>query len=402
MIFSLAEVLLLCMLVDWLFRACRLPGFVGMLLVGFTLGPGGLNRLDPSLLHIGIDLRILALMVIVLRAGFALRPSVIRALGLPLLFLCFVPSLIEAAIISTLSRHLLGFTWPEALMLGFIIPAVSPAVVVPLMIQYIEEKRGHTHRVPSLVLAASSLDNIFNVLMADLMIRQYAQPSSVLPSSLASIPLSLGLGLLLGFLLGQLLIRLFEIYNPRATKRTLLVVTGGLLLYRLEKVMAGSLSFSALLAVLVMGCVILERRERFAREISAKLNKIWIFAEIALFSVVGAQFNLTAALSTGLTGILLIVTGLAGRISAVFACLAGALPWGERLFAAAAFVPKASVQAALAGIPLSVMISMQVNPEPGEKILALSVLSILLTAPLGAWLTRTTAERFLPPEQDVV
>jgi len=396
LIFSLAEILLLGMLVDWVLRGIGLPGFVGVLALGFALGPQVVNRLDPALIGIGPDLRLMALIIIMLRAGFSLRLSVVGSMGWRLALLAVTPSLAEAALIFWAARAWLGFTAPEALMLGFIIPAVSPAVVVPMMLRFIDERCGAARRAPEMMLAAASIDNVFNVLMADIAIRLYSKTSESFGHALSALPVSLMMGAIVGVAAGSLLMRIFERYNPRATKRTLLVIAGSLLFYRLEKVLAGQIPFSGLMAALVMGAMILEYRERFAHEIAAKLGKIWIFAEIMLFAMVGAQFQLSAAAGCGIAGMAILLCGVTVRIVATLGVTAGSLfPFGERIFFAASNLPKASIQAAFAGVPLALMQSMGIPVAPGETILALAVGSILVTAPIGAWLIPRVADRFL-------
>lgn len=396
MIFSLAEILLLGMLVDWALRGIGLPGFIGVLALGFALGPQAANRLDPALVGIGPDLRLMALIIIMLRAGFSVRLSAVRSMGWRLALLAVVPSLAEAALVIWAARAWLGLGTPEALMLGFIIPAVSPAVVVPLMLRCIDEKSGPARRAPEMMLAAASMDNVFNVVMADIAIRMYTGGSDTVGQALTGIPIALVSGAATGVLSGCLLVRLFERFNPRATKRTLLVIAGALLFYRLEKLIAGFLHFSGLMAALAMGAMILERRERFAHEIAAKLGKIWIFAEIMLFAMVGAQFQLSAAVGCGLVGMGIILCGVAVRTVATLGVTSGsALTFGERSFLAVSNLPKASIQAAMAGVPLAAMQKMGVSVAPGETILALAIGSILLTAPVGAWLIPCAAARYL-------
>lgn len=396
MIFSLAEILLLGMLIDWVLRGIGLPGFIGVLALGFALGPQVANRLDPALIGIGPDLRLMALIIIMLRAGFSLRLSAVRSMGWRLALLAIAPSLAEAALIFWAARAWLGFTAPEALMLGFIIPAVSPAVVVPLMLRFIDERRGAARRAPEMMLAAASIDNVFNVIMADIAIRMYSRSTETLGHAIAGLPISLIAGAVAGIVSGAIVARLFERFNPRATKRALLVIAGALLFYRFEKLLAGCIPFSGLMAALAMGAMILERQERFAHEIAAKLGKIWIFAEIMLFAMVGAQFQLSAVENCGMAGLLIIVAGIAVRIAVTGAATSGAgLEKGERIFMAASNLPKASVQAALGGVPLVLMQGMGVPVGPGEAILALSIVSILVTAPLGAWIIPLAASRFL-------
>lgn len=393
MIFSLAEVIIACMLGDWVFRRLHLPGFVGMLLVGFAFGPNGLDLLHPSLLQIGTDLRIMALIVIMLRAGFSLRPKVVGELGWPVVWLSFVPSLLEAVAVTVAARHLLNLQWQEAAMLGFIIPAVSPAVIVPLMIDLIERSTGAAKRVPTLVLAASSLDNIFNVIVADILFRCYADQKNSIGASLAVVPVAVIAGVLVGWGFGRLLVGFFERFNPRATKRALLLIAAALTFHHVEKASAGAIPFSSLVAVLIVGGVVAEQRAHYAHEILSKLGKIWVFAEVALFAIVGAEFKPAAALQAGMLGLVVILCGVIVRMVGVALSTRSSCPVSVQAFVAISFLPKASVQAALAGMPLAIMRQLGFDSAPGEIILALGVLSIILTAPLGAWLIPIMARR---------
>ena len=397
---NLAELILLGLLVDWVFRKCRLPGLIGMLLLGVVAGPCVLKVLAPDFLAASGDLRRMALIVILLRAGFELSREALTKAGWRTLLLSFIPGICEGTAITLLGPHFLPLTTMEASLLGFILAAVSPAVVVPLMIHFIEEKRGAKKAIPTMVLAAASLDDVFAITIFSILLGIYSGHAVSIGGALAGIPISILLGVGVGFLSGWILLKLFERFNPRATKRALILLGVSILLVRAQQLLENYVPFAALLAVMAMGFLILAKRERMAHELSSKLGKIWVFASILLFTLVGAQVELTVVLHAGLAGLGLVGCGLVIRSIGVLLCLIGSpLNRGERLFTVVAYWPKATVQAAIGAVPLGVMIQMGRDPAPGHIILAVAVLSILFTAPLGAAATAWAGRRFLAVDE---
>ncbi|MBI9019743.1 MAG: cation:proton antiporter [Verrucomicrobia bacterium] len=397
---NLAELILIGLLVDWVFRKFRLPGLIGMLLLGVVAGPCVFNLLAPDFLATSQDLRLIALIVILLRAGFELSREALKKAGWKTLFLAFIPGIFEGTAITLLGPRFLPLTTLESALLGFILAAVSPAVVVPLMIRFIEERRGAKKAIPTMVLAAASLDDVFAITIFSVLLGLYTGHSVQLGGALAGIPVSILLGIGIGALTGWLLLKLFERFNPRATKRTLIVLGVSILLVRLQYLLENTVPFAALLAVMALGFVILEKREHMAHELSSKLGKIWVFASILLFALVGAQVNVEVALNAGLAGLALIVCGLIARSLGVLCCLArSSLNRGERIFVVVSYWPKATVQAAIGAVPLGAMLRMGRDPAAGNIILAVAVLSILLTAPLGAAVTAWAGRRFLSVDE---
>ncbi len=393
---SIAEMILLGLLADWIFRKLRFPGLVGMLLLGVLFGPFVLNWLAPDFMLVSSDLRMMALIVILLRAGFELSREALSKVGKQTLLMSFVPGVCEGSAIALLGPLFLPLTHLESALLGFILAAVSPAVVVPLMIRFIEERRGAKKGIPTMILGAASIDDVFAITIFSVLLGFYNGQSVNIGRALAGIPVSILLAVGIGLLLGWMLYRLFERFNPRATKRTLIVVGVSILLVRIQQLLEGTVPFAALLAVMALGFIILEKREHMAHELSAKLGKVWIFASILLFTLVGAQVNLPVALDAGLAGLGLIVCGLVARSAGVLLCLIRSpLNRNERLFAIIAYLPKATVQAAIGAVPLTVMTQMGRNTAPGNIILAVAVLSILFTAPLGAWVIAWAGPRLL-------
>lgn len=396
MALGIAELVIICLLVDWAFRSLRMPGLIGMLLVGILFGPYVLNLLAPELLAVSPDLRMIALIVILLRAGLELSRDTLNRVGRMVLLLSGIPALFEGATITLLGPHFLPLTYMESAILGAILGAVSPAVVVPLMIDFMQKRMGAEKGIPTLVLAASSIDDVFVIVIYSVLIGMYTGQHVSIAWKLAGIPVAIVLGIAVGLAVGWVLYRLFDRFDPRATKKVLIVLGISILLVDLEHRLEGIVPFAALLAVMAIGFIILEQREHQAHELSAKFGKIWVFAEIILFTMVGAQVNVHVALQTGLAGAALIALGLVGRSIGTYVCTLGSnLTFAERMFVVISYIPKATVQAAIGAAPLAAMAAAGMATAPGEIILAAAVLSILLTAPLGAWAIAYAGNRIL-------
>lgn len=400
MALSLAKIIIFSLLIDWLFRKVRIPGLVGMLLVGVSLGPFALGWLSPEMLTIAADLRLIALIVILLRAGFQLSRDTLNRVGYLAFRLSFIPATFEATAIILLGPHLLGLTYLESALLGFVLSAVSPAVVVPFMIRFIEQGKGVKKGIPTLVLAGASLDDVYVITVYSALIGIYTGQKVNIIWKLAGIPLSICLGIGFGLLMGCLLYRLFERFNPRATKRVLIILGLAILLVQFEHLIKNYLPLASLLSVMAIGFIMLEKREGMAHEISSKLAKIWVLAEILLFVMVGAQVNIPVALRAGLAGATLLGLSLMARSLGTYLCVTGTnLTFRERMFVVISYLPKATVQAAFGAAPLAAMKLAGLNTAPGEIILAVAALSILLTAPLGALGIALAGERFLETDQ---
>ena len=400
---SIAEIIILGLLADWFFRQFRLPGLIGIMLVGVLLGPHLLGYLDPGLLAIGSDLRLIALIVILLRAGFELSRRTLHQVGTRALLLSFIPALAEGAAITLAGPQLLGLTTMESAILGSVLAAVSPAVVVPMMLRFNTRRMGAEKGIPTMIIAASSGEDVFAIVVFGVLIGLHTVQQARIGWTLAGIPVSIALGVLAGLGCGVLLYRLFDRFNPRATKRVLVIIALVILLVRAERLLEAWMPFTALAAAMAIGFVILEKREPMAHEISAKLAKIWVFAEIILFALVGAQVNLPMVWRAGAAGAALIGIGLAARGLGMLLCLAGSrLTLPERLFVVVSFIPKATVQAAIGAAPLMALRAAGLPAAPGELILALAVLSIVLTAPAGAIAIALLGERVLAVAPDSV
>lgn len=396
--FGLAELLILGLLADGLFRRLGVPGLIGMLAVGLLLGQAGLGLIDPKLLALSADLRQLALVVILLRVGFGLSLGTLKQVGRRVLLLAWIPAAVEGFTISLVAQPLLGLSWLEAALLGSVIAAVSPAVVVPLMLRLIEQSRGTAKAIPQMVMAAASLDDIAVIVVNGVLLGLLVQQSNDLPLQLLRLPVGLLLGAGTGAGLGWLLIRWIERFRPQANRQVLLVLALSLLLLRLQTSINGLVPFTGLVAAIALGMLLLELRPNLAQPIATRLSSIWVFAELVLFTLVGAQVNLGVAWRSGLAGLAVLAIGLVARSIGTLLCLIGSdLSAGERLFVTVAYIPKATVQAAIGTVPLMAMQTAGLPSGPGEIILAVAVLSIVTTAPLGAWLSSLVADRVFPP-----
>jgi NhaP-type Na+/H+ or K+/H+ antiporter len=391
---SIALIVLLGLISDYLLKKVKLPGLLGMLIVGVLCGPYVFNLMRPELMKVSADLRMVALIVILLRAGLEIRKDTLNRVGKIALLMSCIPAIFEGVVITFIAPLLLGISYLEAAILGAILAAVSPAVVVPLMINFIDKKRGTKKGIPTLILGASSVDDVFVIVVFTILIGMYTGSHTNLFIKLLEIPESILLGIAAGALSGYILFYLFRIYKLRATKMTLVVIAVSILLTWLEEELKTRVAMSALLGVMTVGFILLEKAEIMAHKISQKLSKVWIFAEIILFVFVGAQVNIKVAWDAGLAGAVLIFIALIGRSIGTYISVIGAdLNFKERLFCVISYIPKATVQAAIGAVPL------EAGVKGGEIILAVAVLSILLTAPLGAIGIMITGDRWLAKEK---
>jgi len=395
---SLALIALLGLYANYLFEKVKLPGLLGMLFIGILCGPFVFDIIQPELLKVSADLRMVALIVILLRAGLELRRDTLNRVGRPALLLSSVPALLEGLVITVLAPPLLGITYMESAILGSILAAVSPAVVVPLMIRLIDKNRGTKKGIPTLLLSASSVDDVFVIVIFTILLGMYFGTGGPVWLKLLEIPESIILGIIVGAVAGYILFHVFERYRLRATKMTIIIISAAVLLTWLEEELKVKVAMSALLGIMTVGFIILEKTEIRAHKISQKLAKVWIFAEILLFVLVGAQVDVKVAWTAGIAGSILIFTALIARSIGTYISLTGTdLNLREKLFCVISYIPKATVQAAIGAVP------MEMGVEGGDVILAVAVLSILLTAPLGAIGITLTGEKWLskdpPPEK---
>ncbi len=376
---DLAIIILLGLIANAVFEKIKLPGLLGMLIVGISIGPYGLNILKSDIINISADLRKIALIIILLRAGLGISKESLKGIGIPAIKLSFIPGLIEGFAITFASIRFLEFSFIQGGILGFIIAAVSPAVVVPQMLNLMDKKVGTNKNIPTLILAGASIDDVFAITIFSTFLGLYSGTQVNLGIKIFEIPLAIILGIAIGIVIGLILITLFKKYNIQDTKKVLIILGAGILLSALEDLLQGKIQLAGLLGVMTMGFIILDKAPSLGRKLAVKLNKVWVFAEILLFVLVGAEVNIHVATGAGRVGIILILIGLLGRSTGVLISLLGSdLNLKERLFCIIAYLPKATVQAAIGSIPLSLGVA------SGHVILAISVLSIVITAPIGA------------------
>ena len=395
MIAAIAILLIVGVLIDWAFRRVAVPGLVGLLIVGVIGGPFLLGWISPSLIALSEELRLGALIIILLRAGLEVSRESLRQVGGRVLLLAIVPAIIEGLAITLLGPPLLGLTWLESAVLGAVLAAVSPAVIVHLMLGFIDRQKGTGKGIPQMVLAASAIDDVFVIVIYGVLVGLLTGRELSLVWQLGGIPVSIALGMVVGVVVGFGLFVLFRQFGARTTRQVLVVLSVSALLFQVKEFVPW-LPFPALLAVMAIGMVLREQDKTMAGAMSLQLAKLWMFAEILLFVLVGAQVDLRVAVASGLAGVLLIVLGLVARSVGTWLCLLrSAFNRQERWFVVIAAWPKATVQAAIGGGAL-VALGLAGRPTgPGEVILAVAVLSILLTAPVGAWAISLSGERWL-------
>lgn len=393
MLLSIAYVLMAGMAAGWICKKLGLPSLAGMIITGIILGPYALNLLDGSILGISTDLRKIALIIILMRAGLSLDVDDLKKVGRPAILMCFVPACFEITGMVLLAPKLLGITTLEAAIMGTVVASVSPAVIVPKMLKLMEEGYGKAGSIPQLILAGASVDDVF-VIVLFTAFTGLAGGARITAASLLQIPVSIITGILIGAAAGILLSLYFQKVHLRDTVKVIILLCISFFLVSLEDSLKGTFSFSSLISVMCMGIILQKKREPAAKRLSLKFNKLWVGAEILLFVLVGATVDLRYAVSAGGAAVLLILGVLMFRMAGVSICLIKThLTKKERLFCMAAYMPKATVQAAIGGVPLSMGLPC------GQIVLTVAVLSILITAPLGACLIDRTYSRLLSRSQ---
>ena len=379
MLFSLTLIFLSGIVLGSIFNCLKLPQLLGMLLTGIILGPYLLNLLDPKILSISTDLRQIALIIILTRAGLNLDINDLKKVGRPAVLMCFVPATFEILGMIIFAPKFLGLGLLDSAILGTVIAAVSPAVVVPKMLKLMEDGYGTEEGIPQLIMAGASVDDVFVIVLFTSFIG-LASNGTFSALNLIKIPTSIFFGISVGFLCAILLIYFFKKVHIRDSMKVIIILNISFLLVTFEHSLTGIIGFSGLLAIMSMGTGIQEKNSILAKRLSSKYSKLWIAAEVMLFVLVGATVNIKYALGASVPAILLIMTVIVFRMVGVFLCLLGtSLSYKERLFCMIAYCPKATVQAAIGSIPLSMGLS------AGNIILTVAVLSILITAPLGAF-----------------
>lgn len=384
MLTSLAFVFLAGLTAAAVCSAIKLPRIIGMLLVGIVLGPHMLNALDDSILSISSELRQMALIIILLKAGLSLNLSDLRQVGRPAVLLSCLPATCELAGYILLAPYLLGVSRIEAAVMGAVLAAVSPAVVVPRMVFLMENRWGTDKSIPQMLLAGASCDDIY-VIVLFTTFTGIAQGGNARAADFLNIPVSIVLGIAAGAAAGYALSRFFEAafarnHMVRGSVKVIIVLSVSFLLVALETVLKGRIALSGMLAVTSMACMLARKTTGEVRaRLSEKFGKLWIAAELILFVLVGAAVDIRYVSETGLAAVLMVFAALIFRAAGVVLCLAGTkLSRRERLFCVIAYLPKATVQAAIGSVPLAMGLPC------GKIVLSVAVLAILITAPLGA------------------
>lgn len=389
MLLSIALIMLVGMAAAMLSKKVGLPGLVGMILTGAILGPCVLNLIDDSILNISSDLRKIALIIILTRAGLTLDLDDLKRAGRPALLMCFLPASFEILGMILVAPHLLHISILEAAILGAVIAAVSPAVVVPKMIQLMEEGYGMNKQIPQIILAGASVDDVF-VIVLFTSFTGLAQGDQISVMKFVNIPISIIAGILIGAVIGIALGIFFTKVHMRDTIKVIIILSLAFILVSLEEMITIPVTFAALISVMFMGIFLKRKKADTSARLSAKFNKLWVMAEIILFVLEGASVDITFISKAGLKTVILIFAVLVFRMAGVFICMLGTkLNGSERLFCMLAYTPKATVQAAIGGVPLAMGLAC------GNIVLTVAVIAIVITAPLGAFMIEHTYKKFL-------
>ncbi|MGN0592902.1 MAG: cation:proton antiporter [Ruminococcus sp.] len=401
MLLSLALIFLVGLSAAAIVQAIRIPRIIGMLITGIVMGPFVLDWLDPSILGISSELRQIALILILMKAGLSLNLSDLKKVGRPAIMMAFVPAGFELLGYFLFAPYLLNITRLEAAVMGAVLSAVSPAVVVPRMVNLIEEKRGTAKSIPQMILAGASCDDVFVIVLFSTFVTM-AQGGSVHLLDFINIPVSIVLGILLGiaagFVLSFFFSKTFQYGCPiRNSIKAIILLSAAFLLVTAETWLKGTLAVSGLLAVISMACMIrFKSHAAVSGGLSEKFGKLWIAAEVLLFVLVGAAVDIRYTLTAGIAAVGMIFIGLLFRSVGVWICVLGTeLNWKERFFCVIAYLPKATVQAAIGSVPLSLGLSC------GNTVLSVAVLSIMITAPLGAFGIDFSSPHLLESEQKI-
>lgn len=398
MLTSLSLIFLVGLAMAAICREIKLPRIIGMLVTGIVLGPFVLDFLDPSILNISSALRQMALVIILIKAGLSLNIRDLKKVGRPAILMAFLPAVFEILAFILFAPKILGVTLVEAAIMGAVLGAVSPAVVVPKMVYLMESHYGTNKSIPQLILAGASLDDVFVIVLFSTFVSM-AQGGSASVMDFVNIPVSIVLGIALGAVMGWLLSMFFETsyvhkHHIRNSTKVIIVLGTAFLLIAIEGWTEKYVSISGLLAVMSMACILqIKSTDSVSKRLSEKFGKLWIAAEVILFVLVGAAVDIRYTLEAGLAAIVLIVVSLVFRSIGVLLCMIGTpLNVKERMFCMIAYLPKATVQAAIGSVPLSLGLPC------GNIVLSIAVLSIIITAPLGAFGIDMSYRRLLKKE----
>jgi NhaP-type Na+/H+ or K+/H+ antiporter len=389
MLLSIALIFTIGLLLGELFTKIKIPGFIGMILTGMVLGPYVLDLINDDILNISSDLRTIALVVILLRAGLSLDIEDLKRIGRPAILMAFIPATLEIVAVIIFAPMFFEISYFEAAILGTVLAAVSPAVIVPKMIYLMENKFGQDKKIPQLIMASASVDDIYVIVLFTSLMTMFSA-GDVAVSSLLVLPISIITGVIAGIAIGIILAKFFAVFRVRDTVKVLIVLAVSLFVIVFEERIQEVLPFAGLLSVMVLGITFLHQSEERALRLRSKFSKVWVFAELVLFVLVGAAVDLSVIQHAGLLALALLTIELTFRMVGVQLCLIKTdLKPQERLFSGISYIPKATVQAAIGAIPLLYGV------PSGELILAIAVLSILITAPIGAIGIDLTHKRIL-------
>ena len=378
MLFSLSLILILGFSLSGIFNRLRLPGLLGMILTGIILGPYALNLISPDILDISSDLREIALIIILTRAGLNIDIKDLKKVGRPAILMCFVPALFEITAVTLLAPLFFNISYIEAAIMGSVLAAVSPAVIVPRMIHLIDSGYGKDKSIPQLIMAGASVDDIFVIVLFASFMGMYGG-EGFNPASLLLVPVSIISGMGLGIISGFIFVKVFKAIHVRDTVKVLIMLSIAFLFVSLEDFIKPYFPVSGLLAVMAFSATILSTYEVLAKRITGKFSKIWVAAEVLLFVLVGAAVDISYLKGAGIASIVFILSALVFRIVGVNVSLLGtSLDKKERIFCSIAYLPKATVQAAIGAVPLAAGVG------AGNLILTVAVVAILISAPLGA------------------
>lgn len=389
MLKSIALIMLIGMSAGWVCRKVKLPGLLGMLFTGIILGPYVLNLLDSSILLVSADIRKIALVIILTRAGLTLNIEDLKKVGRPAFLMCFVPATFEMIGMIILAPRLLSVSLIEAAVIGAVVAAVSPAVVVPKMIKLMEDGYGTKQGIPQLILAGASVDDVYVIVMFTAF-TSLAQGGNVSVMSFVNIPVSIMFGIIIGIIIGKALAVVWKKLHIRDTVKAAIFLSVALLLVDIEASLNTPITFASLISVMFIGIALKKDRPEVAFRLSQKYNKMWVWAEVMLFVLVGATVDIGYVAYAGVSSIVIIIGALIFRMAGVALCMAGTkLKLKERVFCMLAYTPKATVQAAIGGVPLSMGLAC------GNTVLTVAVLAIIITAPLGAFAIDMTYRKLL-------
>lgn len=379
MLFSIALIFLLGIIIGGIFNKLKLPSLLGMIITGVILGPYALNVLDDNILLISSDLRKMALVIILTRAGLALNIKDLKKVGRPAILLCFVPAVFEILACTFLAPMFFKITTLEGAIMGTVLAAVSPAVIVPRMLKLMEDGYGKKNSIPQMIMAGASVDDIFVIVLFTSFIGIATGEENFTLATLLQVPISIILGIIIGLASGYVLYKIFKKIHIRDSIKILLIISVSFLLITLEDVLKEIVPISGLLAIMSIGIAFLKLDDNLSKRMSSKYNKLWVGAEVLLFVLVGATVNIEYAIKSGVGAIILILVCLMFRMVGVYLSLIKTkLSTKERIFCMIAYSPKATVQAAIGAMPLAIGLNC------GEIVLTVAVLSIVITAPLGA------------------